>query len=123
MQKDRRHEQAWYQIDEYGNETEIEAPERDDRPLPARSDSNGKQRQPQRSSRAGRTPLPPSWRRSSKRALILGAIVFAFFGFLQRNLVAGLSLGVIYTALFIPFTYYLDRFGYRRWLRNHPTKR
>ena len=39
---------------------------------------------------------------------------------------AAVELGLLYALLFIPFTYYLDRFSYRRYLRKtgqQPTKR
>jgi len=122
IQKERRHEYETVWVDGEGNELE-EPPEEAPAPVRERRADTKKpqqKRQPQRSSRTGRPdPLPPSWRRASKRSLILGAVVFAFFGFVQRNVVAGLSLAVIYTALFIPFTYGLDRFAYRRWQRRN----
>ena len=64
-----------------------------------------------------RTPQPPSWQRAGKRAVLLGAVVFVLFGMLNKNHnYAGAALAaVLYTALFVPFTYFLDRFAYRRW--------
>ena len=64
-----------------------------------------------------RTPQPPSWQRAGRRALILGAVVFVLFGMLNKthNYAGAAVAAVIYTALFIPFTYTLDRFAYRRW--------
>ena len=118
MQKERRHEYETVWVDGDGNELE-EPP--DDVPSPTRerrSDSKKPQqkRPQQRSSRERPTPLPPSWRRAIRRALILGAVILVFSSLLQ-GLVRGLVFGVIYTLLFIPFTYGLDRFAYQRWQR------
>ena len=77
--------------------------------------------------RGRRTPQPPSWGRAGRRALILGAVVFVLFGMLNKthNYTGAAVAAVLYTALFIPFTYMLDRFAYRRWQAREqaPTKR
>ncbi len=131
-QKERRHEYETVWIDSEGNESE-EPP--DDAPAPARaaqkSESKGKKSPQQRSSRATRTPLPPSWSRAAKRAGLLGVVIFVLFAILgskngQHNYVSALLLAVLYTGLFIPFTYYVDRFSYNRWQRKtaeQPKKR
>jgi hypothetical protein len=112
-----RHEQAWFDVDEYGNETEVDAEEvkSDNGSKPA--EKKKKAAAPASSSGRRRTPQPPSWQRAARRALILGAVVFALFGMLNKNhnYAAAASLALLYTALFIPFTYFLDRFAYRRW--------
>jgi hypothetical protein len=123
-QKGRRHEYETVWVDGDGNELE-EPPE--DAPVPARErSSNGKkpqQKRPQQRARATRAPNPPSWRRSTKRALILGAFVLVVMYFLNTKstgssrVLGALEISVLYTLLFIPFTYYADRFGYRRWER------
>jgi hypothetical protein len=86
----------------------------------------------QRSSRAVRAPLPPSWRRATKRALLIGAFIFIVMYLLngkatgRDRLLGALEITVLYTLLFIPFTYYTDRYGYRRWERKmaaEPTKK
>src|SRR5207253_337640 len=82
---------------------------------PAEARSNGakpaakKGAPPPRSRR--RTPQPPSWQRAGRRALILGAVVFVLFGMLNKthNYTGAAVAALIYTALFIPFTYTLDR--------------
>ena len=122
-QKERRHEYETVWVDSEGNELE-EPP--DDAPAPVRERSDGRKpqqkRTSQRSSRATRAPQAPSWRRSIRRSLILGAVFLVVFAMLQGPVV-GLVLAAFYAALFIPFTYYIDRFAYRRWERNQPKKR
>jgi hypothetical protein len=131
-QKERRHEYETVWVDGDGNDLE-EPP--DDAPASPRSvsksDSKGKQRPQQRSSRSTRTPLPPSWQRAAKRAGLLGVVIFVLFAILgskggQHNYISALLLAVLYTALFVPFTYYVDRFTYSRWQRKNaeqPKKR
>jgi anti-sigma factor RsiW len=109
--KSKRHEYEFVYVDDEGNE--VEAPE-----PPARNGTKPaakKAAAPARTSR--RTPQPPSWQRAGRRALILGAVVFVLFGMLNKHHSYGAAAlaAIIYTALFIPFTYALDRFAYRRW--------
>ncbi len=120
--KSKRHDYEIVYVDEEGNEVEpapeeleaakTERPERRNGAKPMA----GKKPAP---SRSGRTPPPPTWRRSFKRAGLLGIVVFALFALSAKNKSGGYAsaagLAVLYTALFVPFTYAIDRFAYRRW--------
>jgi hypothetical protein len=128
--KQKRHEYEFVYVDSEGKvldeppeELEAETSSREQR-------SNGKsaatrtqkgKAQPQRRGRATRTPPPPSWERAGKRALMLGVVVFFLFGVMNTKAhnrwVAAAIPAVIYTALFVPFTYAIDRFAYNRWQR------
>jgi hypothetical protein len=122
--KSKRHDYEFVYLDDEGNEVEPPPEEEKSRngtkPAPARRSG-----QPARGTR--RTPQPPSWQRAGRRALILGAVVFVLFGMLNKshNYAGAALAAVLYTALFVPFTYTLDRFAYRRWqARNQsPSKR
>ena len=122
-QKERRHEYETVWVDEEGNELD-EPPE--DLVAPATQQrANGKPRakvQPQRGGRPVRVPPAPSWRRAGRRSLILGGAIFALFFVLGsknggHNAGTALGLAALYTALFVPFTYFIDRFAYNRYLR------
>ncbi|MFL5959222.1 MAG: hypothetical protein ACJ75G_03005 [Gaiellaceae bacterium] len=130
-QKERRHEYETVWVDEEGNE--LEEPPEDlvaapDKQNGARPTAKAQQ---QRGGRPGRVPPPPSWQRAFKRSAILGGVIFALFYILGaknggHSLGSALGLAAIYTALFIPFTYAIDRFAYKRWERRgeqHATKR
>ena len=123
--KAKRHDYEFVYLDDEGNE--VEAP---DEATPARNGAKPaakKQAAPARSASRRRAPQPPSWQRAGRRAVILGAIVFVLFGMLNKhhNYAGAALAAVIYTLLFIPFTYTLDRFAYRRWVAREqsPTKR
>jgi hypothetical protein len=132
LQKERRHEYETVWVDSEGNELE-EPPDDAVEPRSREKRSDGKpkpQRAQQRGSRSTRKPLPPSWQRASKRAAILGVVIFALFYLVnskngQHHIASALVLALVYTALFIPFTYAIDRFAYRRWERSQgaPKKR
>lgn len=129
--KEKRHEYEVVWVDAEGNELE-EPPEeeldsdggresRRDGKTAAKSSQKGKP-QPQRGGRGGRMPPAPSLQRSVRRALVLGAVVFALFyltgGRSGTNRVVGaFLLALVYTLLFIPFTFAIDRFAYNRWQR------
>src|SRR5205814_1769977 len=118
-QKERRHEYETVWVDDEGNELE-EPPEdavaparerRDDRKPKTKSGRPQRPERPQRGGRVPRAPLPPSWRRSAKRSVLLGVAIFFLFYLVNsksgHRLAGALILGIIYTALFIPFQYTL----------------
>jgi hypothetical protein len=124
--KQKRHEYEFVYVDDEGNEVdtppeelEAESKEREERrngrAAPAKT---GKGRPQQRGGRQARVPPPPSWERAARRSAILGAVVFVLFymtGKGSNRLFAAIELAAIYTVLFVPFTYAIDRFAYRRW--------
>jgi hypothetical protein len=121
--KSKRHEYEFVYVDGDGNELD-EVPDELLEPKERRNGAKASakkpaHRPPARGSRSGRTPQPPSWSRSLKRAAILGAVVFVFFSFFggkgNAKYAVALQLTAMYTLLFVPFTYAIDRFAYRRW--------
>jgi hypothetical protein len=126
MQKERRHEYETVWVDAEGNELEeppegvAATPEKRDGDKP-KSRAKAAQHQ-QRGGRPIRVPPPPSWQRAAKRAGIIGAVIFVFIYLVgSRNgghsFASAFLLAVVYTALFIPFQYVLDRFAHNRWQR------
>jgi hypothetical protein len=126
-QKERRHEYETVWVDSEGNELEeppeeAAAPEKRDG---AKSDGampKPKAKTQQRGGKPARVPPPPSWRRAVKRAVIFGVVIFVVFAILgskngQHNYGAALVFGGVYTLIFIPFTFYIDRFSYNRYQR------
>ncbi len=126
--KQKRHEYEFVYVDAEGNELD-EAPEELEESTSSRDERrNGKaaaarptksKAAPRGGSRARRTPPPPSWERAGKRALMLGVVVFFLFGVMnsgaRNRWVTAAIPAIIYTALFVPFTYAIDRFAYNRW--------
>lgn len=117
-----RHEQAWYEVDEFGNEVELDPAEvRADLPEKRTNGAKpaakaGVQSGGRQAGRAGRTPPVPSWGRAARRGGMLGAVVLVLFSFGSKgHIVNALPLAALYTALFIPFTYWIDRLAYRRY--------
>lgn len=112
--KSKRHDYEFVYVDGEGNEIDA-PPEQKQRSNGARPAAKKAAAAPARGGR--RAPQPPSWQRAGRRALILGVVVFFLFTVLNKSHgYAGPALAaVIYTVLFIPFTYMLDRFAYKRW--------
>jgi len=122
--KAKRHEYEFVYVDAEGRELE-EPPEeleaepklRDERRNGSPPQAKKAPQQPRRGAR--RVPQPPSWQRAFRRAGLLGVVVFVLFSFTAKSrsggYVSAAALAALYTALFIPFTYMLDRFAYRRW--------
>jgi len=125
--KERRHdyeyETVWIDPD---TGEEVEPPE-DFVAEPPEKSENGKPKpkaraQPQRGGRPVRVPPAPSWQRAAKRSVIIGAALFAVIYLLgSKNgnhcLVSELLLAHVYTAIFIPAQFMLDRFAHNRWQR------
>jgi hypothetical protein len=124
-QKERRHEYETVWVDEEGNELE-EPPEGLVTEPPERRE-NGQPKpkakaQSQRGGRPVRVPPPPSWKRAAKRSVIIGAALFAVIYLLgskngNHSLVSALLLALVYTAIFIPAQFTIDRFAHNRWQR------
>ena len=120
--KQKRHEYEFVYVDGEGNELE-ELPEgfeeEQKERTPARNGSKPaakKQPAPRANTRSGRTPPVPSWNRALKRGALLGLVVFALFSFTAKGHWASvLPLALLYTVLFVPFTYVIDRFAYKRY--------
>ena len=119
--KSKRHQYEFVYVDAEGNELDEPPPELLEAEQEKKERSNGAKpaaaaakKQPQRGSR--REPQPPSWNRAGKRGLLLGAVVFAMFALTAGgNYLRVVPLAAVYTLLFIPFTYFIDRFAYKRY--------
>ena len=97
--KEHRHDYVW--VDEEGNE--VEAP--DEEPTRTSTKASGPRRDPQE----------PSWQRTFRRGAIFAPIMFGTVFLLSPNLSLGqkLTQTLLIVAIFIPFSYFLDRFFYR----------
>ena len=127
--KERRHEYETVWVDGEGNELEeppedATVPEKRDRATSdgSRATSKPKARAQQRGSRPVRVPPEPSWQRAVKRGGIFGVVVFAVFAILgskngHHSYGTAFVFGAVYTVIFIPFTFYIDRFSHNRWQR------
>ena len=123
-QKAKRHEYEYVYVDGRATRSTV-APERAEE-LASRERNGSKPaaptKQAQRARRraSARSP-PPSWSRVLKRGGSLGAAhLRRSSSFVADSGTAGaraLAQRVVYTAFFIPFTYLMDRFAYRAYLR------
>jgi hypothetical protein len=122
-QKERRHEYETVWVDEEGNELEeppehlVAVSEKKDGGKPAKAKPTQ-----QRGGRPVRVPPPPSWQRAIKRSLIIGVALFAVIYLLgarngNHSIAGALLLAVVYTAIFIPAQYMIDRVAHTRWQR------
>jgi hypothetical protein len=108
--KEQRHEWETVYVDPEGNE--VEAPE-DESPS-----SNGTATAKKAAvSQSGRTVQPPSWRRVGKRGLLFAPAMFLLMTFLEPDTTylerAFFTLQLL--AIFLPFSYVMDRMTYRMW--------
>jgi hypothetical protein len=116
-QKARRHEYEYVYVDDEGNEVEVDpdelraerSGERESRPAKASS----RKPEPRKGSR--RIIEPPSWRRSGRRALILGPLMIVALMLFNNNLSLAQQItpAIFLIAFFIPFSYFTDTLAYR----------
>jgi len=123
-QKERRHEYETVWVDAEGNELDEPPEELPEAPAEKSNGARPKAKPkatPQRGGRAVREPPAPSWQRAGKRSLILGVVIFVFFYLAgskgHHNLGSALLISLLYTALFVPFSFMIDRFAHNRWQR------
>ncbi len=97
--KEHRHDYVW--VDDEGEE--IDPP--DATPEKRSSKAVGSRRDPQE----------PSWQRTFRRGAIFAPIMFGTVFLLSPNLptVTKITQTLLIVAIFIPFSYFLDRFFYR----------
>jgi hypothetical protein len=113
--KEKRHAYDLVEIDAEGNETLLSASElKADTPAKAPA----KKREPaQRTTKSGRGgPQPPTWGRVLKRGAIFAPIFFATVWLLggDRITLQGAILQTVFlVAVFIPFSYFMDRLVWR----------
>jgi hypothetical protein len=117
--KERRHEYETVWVDGEGNELDEPPDEASARDTRTEGKPKSQAKSQPRGGRAGRIPPQPSWQRAARRSAILGVVIFVMFMLLNSkssNRVESAALiAVLYTGLFIPFTYVIDRFAYRRY--------
>ena len=101
--KEHRHEYVWE--DAEGNELDPQDP----------SSPKEESRSRAASSRPGREPQPPSWRRTLKRGLIFAPIMIVTVMLLSSNITRTqqLTQAALIVAIFVPFSYLLDGVFYR----------
>jgi hypothetical protein len=129
-EKERRHEfeDAFY--DDDGNEItaeEYEALTGGPASATAAAATSGKRAaaQPAGRGRAARTVPPPSWKRVAKRGLLFAPLMYLTMYFLDPGQAAQnyVAMTAYLLALFIPFSYLLDRMMYRRFARQRERSR
>jgi hypothetical protein len=103
--KEQRHDYVW--VDDEGNELDPEHVPDDKTPGPARQ------------ARGQRQVQAPSWTRTLKRALIFAPIMFGTVLLLSPHLstTTKITQTLLIVAIFVPFSYFVDRFLYRSFLR------
>jgi hypothetical protein len=130
-QKDRRHDYEYETVwvdPETGEEVEPPEDAVVDPPAKrangsAKPTTNAKAKaRPQQDGRQIRVPPAPSWSRAAKRSVMIGVALFAVIYLLgtkngHHSPASALLLAVIYTAIFIPAQYSIDRFAHNRWQR------
>ena len=114
-QKERRHEYEVVYVDDEGNELDVPPSEQ---PKRAR-DGAGSRGKPAKGGRAIKESSPPSWQRSSKRALLFFPLFFIVFSVVNKSasVEARLVASLGYSGLFVPLTYAMDRMAYKTYLR------
>jgi hypothetical protein len=126
-QKEQRHEYELVVVDETGEERPVDPDELREkrREKEAARDKPGKpgtKAQPAKGARSGRQPRevqPPSWGRVWKRVAFFGVFMLLVLNFVGKGQAFAPKVGltVLYTALFVPFIYLMDRVQYRQYLR------
>ena len=98
--KEHRHDYVW--VDDEGNEVDPEG-------------GASTEKRAQRTSTSRRDPQAPSWQRTLKRGAIFAPIMFGTVLLLspEQPMATKITQTLLIVAIFIPFSYFLDRFFYR----------
>ena len=104
-------------VDEEGNEVEVDADQVEAERAASR---NGRAKpNPRAAAAAGPRIQPPSWRRVGKRGLIFAPLMFLTVMLTSRDAttVQQVLMTVWLLAIFLPFSYFMDSFVYRRYVK------
>ena len=98
--KEHRHDYVW--VDDEGNEVDPEG-------------GASTEKRSERTSTSRRDPQAPSWQRTLKRGAIFAPIMFGTVLLLspKQPMATKVTQTLLIVAIFIPFSYFLDRFFYR----------
>lgn len=98
--KEQRHDYVW--VDDEGNEVDL-----DDPPAEGKAKASA--------SRFERDPQAPSWQRTFRRGAIFAPIMFGTVFLLSPELPTSTKVTqtLLIVAIFIPFSYFIDRVFYR----------
>jgi Flp pilus assembly protein TadB len=64
--------------------------------------------------RQARFDKEPTWRGSLNRAAFAAVILAIFISVVQKNVPAGIVLGIVAMVIYVPMSYYTDRMLWRR---------
>jgi hypothetical protein len=118
-----RHEYGFVVEDEDGNEVEVSGAEvRGKSPSDTKEAKAKPGAKPAPKTRGLRDPQPPSWNRAVRRGGIWGIGMVALSVVLLRGapVYERVLIGIVYAAMFIPVTYWVDGMVYKRWQRRKP---
>ena len=116
--KERRHDYEYVYVDAEGHELE--------HPPEERKAARGGDARPRNGTRTSgpskrplREPNAPSWTRSGRRALLFFPLFFIVFSLVNKGaaIEQRVAMSLLYSVLFIPLTYLMDRTAYRSFLR------
>ncbi len=113
--KEHRHDYEVVYVDDEGNEVEVEEEPKPRKP-PAKGAARGTTKAEPRG-RRGRPVQPPSWPRVLKRGMIFAPIFLAtvlLLGGGKMTYAAAVVQTVLLIAVFIPFSYFMDRVVWRQ---------
>jgi hypothetical protein len=119
--KEKRHDYDLVYIDEEGVEQPVERPDEPRKPTGRGSkgtvSKSSASKQPSRSGRATKVAQPPSWSKVLKRGAIFAPIFLAtvmLLGGDKMTFKAAVVQTFLLVAVFIPFSYFMDRVVWRQ---------
>jgi cation transport ATPase len=115
-QKVQRHEWEYVEVDEEGNESAVE-PDKKKAVATEKAKAKGEQRT-NRPARPRREVKPPSWNRALKRGALFVPFLYLFLTALEHvGPLPAVGVAVLYSAVFIPMFFFVDRMAYRAYRR------
>jgi hypothetical protein len=115
-QKVQRHEWEYVEVDEEGNESAVE-PVKKKAVATEKAKAKGEQRT-NRPARPRREVKPPSWNRALKRGALFVPFLYLFLTALEHvDPLPAVGVAVLYSAVFIPMFFFVDRMAYRAYRR------
>jgi len=116
-EKAQRHEWEYVAVDEEGNESPVE-PVKPKKSVAAEKPKSMGEQRTNRTARPPREVKPPSWNRAIKRGALFVPFLYLFLTALEHvAALPAVGVAVLYSAVFIPMFFFVDRMAYRAYRR------
>jgi Flp pilus assembly protein TadB len=101
-------------VEARGRTSRPTGPRKSGTPAKSSSGSKSESRASAREARMARYDVEPTWAGSAKKAALMAGLFGVILIVINRNIIGGILGALLITVMYLPLTYYTDRYFYNR---------